>query len=37
MLTGLRAQKASLRAVQPLYRHKGQPLADEILALRARS
>jgi type 1 fimbriae regulatory protein FimE len=31
----IRRLKGSLHTVQPLYRHKGQPLLDEVLALRA--
>lgn len=31
----IRRLKGSLHTVQPLYRHKGQPLLDEVAALRA--
>ena len=31
----LRRLKGSLQTIQPLYRHKGQPLLDEMAALRA--
>jgi site-specific recombinase XerD len=31
----IRRLKGSLHTVQPLYRHKGQPLLDEVTALRA--
>ncbi len=31
----LRRLKGSLQTIQPLYRHKGQPLLDEVTALRA--
>jgi site-specific recombinase XerD len=31
----IRRLKGSLHTVQPLYRHKGQPLLDEIAAIRA--
>jgi len=31
----IRRLKGSLYTVQPLYRHKGQPLLDEVAALRA--
>jgi site-specific recombinase XerD len=31
----IRRLKGSLHTVQPLYRHKGQPLLDEAIALRA--
>ena len=31
----VRRLKGSLHTVQPLYRHKGQPLLDEVTALRA--
>ena len=31
----IRRLKGSLHTVQPLYRHKGQPLLDEIAALRS--
>jgi type 1 fimbriae regulatory protein FimB len=31
----IRRLKGSLHTIQPLYRHKGQPLLDEVLALRA--
>jgi type 1 fimbriae regulatory protein FimB len=31
----LRRLKGSLNTVQPLYRHKGQPLLDEVTALRS--
>jgi type 1 fimbriae regulatory protein FimB len=30
----IRRLKGSLHTIQPLYRHKGQPLLDEVLALR---
>src|SRR5205085_1580450 len=30
----IRRLKGSLHTVQPLFRHKGQPLLDEVLALR---
>ena len=31
----IRRLKGSLHTIQPLYRHKGQPLLDEVLALRS--
>lgn len=31
----VRRLKGSLQTIQPLYRHKGQPLLDEITALRS--
>jgi integrase len=31
----LRRLKGSMRTVQPLYEHRGQPLLDEVIALRA--
>jgi type 1 fimbriae regulatory protein FimB len=34
-LLSIRRLKGSLHTTQPLYRHKGQPLLDEVTALRA--